>query len=104
MNRVFKPLALLLLLMVTQQGAAVHELSHHPGWSAATVRIDAGTAAETSCALCPAFAQALTPAFSHSFHIPLFGRASPERRSEPRYSAFDAAVPQPRNRGPPSAS
>jgi hypothetical protein len=66
--------------------------------------MDAGVAADTSCTLCPAFAQAVTAAFSHSFHVPPLGRAAPEVQSEPRYSAIDASVPQPRSRGPPSLS
>jgi len=104
MNHVFKLLALLLLLMGAQQAAVVHELSHVSGWSSEAPRVEAGTAADTSCALCPVFAQVITPAFSHSFHIPPLGRASPEQSSEPRHSAIDATVPRPRSRGPPSLS
>jgi hypothetical protein len=104
MKHVFKLLALLLLLLLAQQGAVVHELSHLPGWSSAAIQVDVGTAADASCALCPAFAQAVAAAFSHSFHIPLLGRASPELNSEPRFSAHEATVPRPRSRGPPSSS
>jgi hypothetical protein len=103
MNHVFKLLALLLLLGA-QQAAVVHELSHVTGWSGEAARVEAGTAADTSCALCPVFAQVVTPAFSHSFHIPPLGRAFPEQVSEPRYWAIDATVPRPRSRGPPSLS
>lgn len=99
-----KSLGLLLLLIVAQQGAVVHELSHVPGLGAATVGVDARGVADTSCALCPAFAQVATPAFSHAFHIPLLIRAEADRFSELRYEAIDSAVPTPRSRGPPSLS
>jgi hypothetical protein len=104
MRQVFKTLGLLLLLMMAQQGAVVHELSHvsdahHVGLQAQT---EGG--ADKTCALCPAFAQVVTPAFSHSFHIPLLVRFAPEPLSEPRYAAIDAAAPRPRSRGPPSLS
>lgn len=104
MRQVFKSLGLLLLLMVAQQGAVVHELSHvvdadHVGLRAQT---DAGV--DKSCALCPAFAQVVTPAFSHSFHIPFLVRLVLDPVSEPQYAAIDAAVPRPRSRGPPSLS
>jgi hypothetical protein len=54
--------------------------------------------------LCPEFAQVVTPAFSHSFHIPLLVRFALESVPEPRFAAVDAAVPRPRSRGPPSLS
>jgi hypothetical protein len=104
MNHIVKLLALLLLLMGAQQAAVVHELGHISGWNGETARVEAGTAADTSCALCPVFAQVVTPAFSHSFHIPPLGRARPEQSSEPSYSAIDDTVPRPRSRGPPSLS
>jgi hypothetical protein len=86
MNHVYKLLALLLLLMGAQQASVVHELSHVSGWSNESVRVEAGTAADTSCALCPVFAQVVTPAFSHSFHIPPLG----DRR-------HGSTTPQPRS-------
>lgn len=104
MRHVLKPLGLLLLLLVAQHGAVVHEFSHFSDWNSAVAHVDAGGAADTSCALCPEFAQAATPAFSHSFQTPPLGRAAPEVKSEPQYSAIDATVPRPRSRGPPSLS
>jgi hypothetical protein len=104
MRQAFKPLGLLLLLMVAQQGAVVHELSHVAGANNSELRVQSGGAADTTCALCPAFAQVVTPAFSHSFHVPLLVRFALELISEPRYLAIDAAVPRPRSRGPPSLS
>jgi hypothetical protein len=104
MRQVFKVLGLLLLLMVAQQGAVVHELSHVSGANHVDLRAQSDGAADKTCALCPAFAQVVTPAFSHSFHIPLLVRFSLEPVSEPQYAAIDAAVPRPRSRGPPSLS
>ena len=104
MRQLFKSLGLLLLLMVAQQGAVVHELSHVSGASNGELRVQSNGTADTTCAQCPAFAQVVTPAFSHSFHIPLLVRFALEVISEPRYLAIDATVPRPRSRGPPSLS
>jgi hypothetical protein len=104
MRQAFKALALLLLMMAAQQGAVVHELSHVFGANHVDLRVQPGGAADETCALCPAFAQVVTPAFSHSFHIPLLVRLALEPISEPLYAAIDAAVPRPRSRGPPSLS
>ena len=105
MRQVFKTLGLLLLLMVAQHGAVVHELSHFSDAGHVGLQVQAGDgAADKTCALCPAFAQVVTPAFSHSFHIPLLVRFALVPVSERRYAAIDAAVPRPRSRGPPSLS
>jgi len=123
MRHLFKILSLLLLLMTAEQGAVVHELSHYSGattfgttqsgthqagiksGAAGTeARIDARGSADATCALCPAFAQVLTPAFSHSFQVPLLVRADLPRIGEPEYLALETAVPTPRSRGPPSSS
>lgn len=104
MRNLYKALGLLLLLMTAQQGAVVHELSHLTGAAQAQLRIDAGGAADSTCVLCPAFAQAATPAFSHSFHIPLLVRTGSQLTPEPRFVGLDASVPRPRSRGPPSSS
>jgi hypothetical protein len=103
LKHAIKALGLLLLLMVAQQGALVHELSHVFRASDPQLKVDSG-AAETSCALCPAFAQVATPAVSHAFDVPLLGRATPLLAAEPRHAAIDASVPRPRSRGPPSLS
>jgi hypothetical protein len=116
MRQVLKSLGLLLLLLIAQQGAVVHEIGHLSEVSSSDVsssdvgssdvgsseaRSSAGLA-DAACALCPAFAQVVTPAFSHSFHIPVLLRAALERGTDPRYIAVEAAVPTPRSRGPPS--
>jgi len=105
MRNVYKALSLLLLLLTAQQGAVNHELSHFSPAGQADVRIDAGgMAADALCALCPAFAQALTPTFGHSVDIPLLVRITSHLTPELRFVAVDAAVPRPRSRGPPSLS
>lgn len=99
MKHVVKLLGLLLLLILAQQGAVVHELSHvSRGTSAIAV---SSNVLDSSCAQCPAFAQVVAPAFSHSFCVPSLIRTAYEVGAEPIYAAFDIAVPQPRNRGPP---
>jgi hypothetical protein len=103
MRQVLKSLGLLLLLLIAQQGAVVHEVGHLSEASSSVARVDASLA-DAACALCPAFAQVVTPAFSHSFHIPVLLRAALDRATDPLYAAVDAAVPTPRSRGPPSAA
>jgi hypothetical protein len=102
MKDVYKALGLLLLLLMAQQGAVTHELSHFSSADQAGLRIDSGGVVEATCALCPAFAQAVTPTFGHSFHIPPLVRATSQVSPEPRFVAVNAGVPRPRNRGPPS--
>ena|SRR5271170_4261864 len=111
MRQVLKSLGLLLLLLIAQQGAVVHEIGHLSEISSSDVSSNnvsssearsTAALADATCALCPAFAQVATPAFSHSFHIPVLLRAALERSTDPRYIAVEAAVPTPRSRGPPS--
>jgi hypothetical protein len=104
MRQFCKTLSLLLLLLLAQQGAVVHELGHFSRVSAAGHQADASGAAEKPCAQCSVFAQVFTPAVSHSFDLPLLHRAGQDLRSKLQYSAPDAAVPLARSRGPPSSS
>lgn len=101
MRYLLKPLAILLLLLVAQQGAVVHELGHVAGVRDAATQVVSGVVDKT-CVLCPAFAQAASPAFSHAFHIPSLVRTALHESAEPLYAAISAAVPQPRSRGPPA--
>ena len=101
MRDTFKALGLLLLLLMAQQGAVDHELSHLSPTDQAELSIDAGRLADATCALCAAFAQVVTPTFSHTFDIPSLARATPQLTPEPRFVAVNAAVPRPRSRGPP---
>lgn len=102
MRDVFKALGLLLLLLTAQQGAVGHELSHFSPTDRAGLTIDAGGVADVTCTLCAAFAQVVTPTFSHAFNIPLLVRTPSQLIPEPRFAAVNAAVPRPRSRGPPS--
>jgi hypothetical protein len=105
MRDVFKALGLLLLLLLAQKGAVDHELSH---FSATDQRagpgIEAGGVADTTCALCAAFAQVVTPTFSHAFTLPPLVRTASQLIPDPRFAAVNAAAPRPRSRGPPSLS
>jgi hypothetical protein len=104
MRNVYKVLGLFLLLLTAQQGAVVHELSHLSGAEQARIRVDAGGTVDTSCALCPAFAQAAAAAFSHSFQIPQLVRVGLQLTPEPQFATVDTPVPPPRSRGPPFLS
>jgi hypothetical protein len=104
MKHAFRALSLLLLLLLAQQGAVVHELSHVFRAGDAALQVESGGVADPTCALCPAFAQVASPAVSHAFQVPVLGRAAPLRAAELASSAIDASVPKPRSRGPPSLS
>lgn len=104
MRNSFKALGLLLLLLTAQQGAVNHELSHFSNLGQVQLKAGSGAAVDTTCALCPAFAQAASPAFSHSFDIPLLVRVASQLIPEPRCAVAQSAVPRPRSRGPPSLS
>jgi hypothetical protein len=100
MKHALKLVGLMLLLITAQQGAVVHELSHLSGASGTEISADTGVANST-CALCPAFAQASAPAFSHSFPIPELARATLEPSAKPVIAVIESAVPTSRARGPP---
>jgi hypothetical protein len=105
MRHVCKTLGLLLLLLLAQQGAVVHELGHFSRVSAAAgLQADSSGTAEKPCAQCGVFAQVFTPAVSHSFDVTLLHRAAPDLGSKLQFSAPAAAVPRARSRGPPSSS
>ncbi len=94
----------MLLLIAAQQGAVVHEVGHLSGGAhGAHFGVDSG-ATDGGCALCPAFAQVVSPAFSHSIPFPPLVRAELERSPEPRLEAIGSNLLTPRNRGPPSRS
>ncbi len=103
MRNVYKALGLLLLLVTAQQGAVNHELSHFSNPGRVEMRVKAAVV-DTTCTLCPAFAQAATAAFSHSLQIPLLTRVASQLIPEPHHAVVDSAVPQPRSRGPPFLS
>ena len=100
MRHAFKLLGLIALLLVAQQGAVIHELRHVTGSSSAR-KVSSGLVLDATCAQCPAFAQVVSPAFSHSFHIPSLVRAAPNLSAGPLYAVINTAAPCPRSRGPP---
>ena len=104
MRYVYRALTLVLLLIAAQQGAVVHELSHVSDGHGAALTLDSGGVSDGTCVLCPAFAQAASPAFGHSFNIPLIDRTEVERGAERQIGVIDTAVSTPRSRGPPSLS
>jgi hypothetical protein len=97
-------LGLMLFLISGQQGAVVHELGHFAGAHTPDLSKAAGDFLDPACALCPSFAQAASPAFSHSFVLPLLVRAYIERGVEAPIGAATAAAPAPRSRGHPFLS
>jgi hypothetical protein len=103
LKHISKVLGLVLLLMSGHQGAVVHELDHFAGARTPELSKASGDSLDPACALCPAFAQASGPAFSHSFVLPPLARARIGRRDETPMVAATAAVPAPRSRGPPFA-
>jgi hypothetical protein len=97
-------LGLMLFLISGQQGAVVHELGHFAGTHTPDVSKAAGGSLDPACALCPSFAQAASPTFSHSFVLPLLVRTYIERGVEAPIGAATATAPAPRSRGPPFVS
>ena len=112
MRDALKLIGLLAVLLLAQQGAVVHELSHvfgtahHVSGTAHStgLKIDTRGAADSVCAQCPAFAQVTTPAFSHSFQIPIQVLIAAQLASELIIAAIETALPDPRSRGPPALS
>jgi hypothetical protein len=103
-SHLYRVLCLVLLVIAAQQGAVVHEVGHLSGSAhGANFGVESG-AIDGGCALCPAFAQVVSPAFSHSIPLPPLVRAELERSPEPRLEAIGSPVLTPRNRGPPSRS
>ena len=103
MSHALKCLGLLLVLLLAQQGAVVHELSHVSAALSAGSKLDAGNSVD-ACAQCPAFAQASTPAFSHAFQLPLKVLITAQLTTELTIAAIEAALPDPRSRGPPASN
>ncbi len=94
----------MLLLILTQQGAVVHELGHLIGAMRATVQVRSSAGVEGPCPYCAEFAQVVTPAFSHSLQMPRLTLAEPELGAALAPAAVIAWIPSPRSRGPPLKS
>jgi len=97
-------LGLMLFLISGQQGAVVHELGHFAAAHTPEGSKASDDAVDPACALCPSFAQAASPAVSHSFVLPSLVRAYIDREVEAPIGATTAAAPAPRSRGPPFVS
>jgi hypothetical protein len=106
LRRLELTLLLPLLLVLAQQGAALHELSHlyYSGTAAAGAQLhDSRLLTDRSaCTVCLSFAQVATPAAASLATlqaVPAARQPSPE----PRYDFPAVAPPTPRSRGPPTA-
>ncbi len=102
MKATLRSIALLSSLLFAQQGAIVHELGHVTAWMRAVTEVGPGHRAEKPCALCPVYAQAVTPACSHPYPRPRLTHATPDRTSAPLLASVGTAAPRPRSRGPPT--
>jgi hypothetical protein len=93
-----------LLLVLVQQGAVLHglsHLSHGEGESGVTVRADL-QALDGACLTCAAYAQVANPV-AVNVGTPAVRPAEFLPTPEPRYRIIAADAPTPRNRGPPQA-
>ena len=101
MRKFFIALLLPLLLVIAQQGAALHALSHIHPVSSTQAWTQTESAAEKTCELCLEFSQLGNPV-SASLYILALGSVPIESLSDPKYSIIAAGIPTPRSRGPPA--
>lgn len=99
-------LPLLALLLIAQQGATLHELSHlHDVGQelGAQARADNAPCDNAHCPTCQSFAQVAHPAAASTatFVAPAAVLA---RSPTPLYSIVSASAPTPRSRGPPQVT
>ena len=96
-------LLLPVLLILSQHGAWLHELSH-AAYAATPHQVavqQAGNCLETGvCASCQSFGQ-LGSALSSSLAVLAAAVIRPCPQTEPQYLSPSAQLPAPRNRGPP---
>jgi hypothetical protein len=104
MRQVFKSIGLLLLLIMAQQGALVHDFEHVARLTSVGASLGSHVLGDSACALCPAYAQAASAALSHTFPVPQLGRIPALRSASFSPAAILAASPTPRSRGPPASS
>jgi hypothetical protein len=98
-------LPLLALLLVAQQGAMLHELSHlRADRRAVAVHVSDNAVPSDSgrCLACEAFAQIAHPAAGFALVIAAAPAATPAA-PDPLFSVIGASAPTPRSRGPPQA-
>lgn len=105
MRRLSVALAFPLLLLLAEQGAWLHELSHtyYSGRALqAQVSRNDGLVDNSQCLTCQAFAQVASPV-SSSASSPTILPATFLRSPDPAYHIVGADAPTPRSRGPPPA-
>lgn len=102
MRKLHISIGLALLLLLAQQGAVLHEVSHicRVGTNVQE-QLHAQTALEKSCELCLAFSQVANPA-GNSVAPGQFEPSSCAARSLAARAAIPVDVPTPRSRGPPA--
>jgi hypothetical protein len=104
MRRIHISLALALLLLLAQQGAVLHEISHIIQLQGVEgARAQSESHAGKICELCVAFSQVANPA-GHSVANTSFEPASCSATTDWSCAATPAFIPTPRSRGPPSAT
>ncbi len=101
MRKLHISLGIALLLLLAQQGAVLHEISHICQVSRADARVHASTLADKTCELCLAFSQVANPA-SQSVDQYLSTPATCSAELARVTAEMAAPVPTPRSRGPPS--
>jgi len=103
MRKLHISLALSLLLLLAQQGAMLHELSHLARAGSTAAGLQADSSFDKACELCLAFSQLghTAGATGHAVH---FEPSAHAVRAIPRSAATPADVPTARSRGPPLAS
>jgi hypothetical protein len=95
----------LLLLLVAQHGAVLHELSHlSHATSTHGPMLDQGDQLpdNSSCPTCQAFSQVANPATASSLVL-AYCPAAFIAALDPSYAILGAETPTPRSRGPPQA-
>jgi len=104
MRKLHISIAVSLLLLLVQQGAVLHEMSHmcRVGTVAVSVKADSGIL-EKACDLCLAFSQVANPA-ANTVTIPFFEPTACAAGSDTSCATTPAAVLTPRSRGPPASA
>lgn len=100
LRRLCRTLLLPLLLLLAQQGALLHELSHY---AAPTTQAEGGKKRATGpCELCMAFAQVQSATGPAAVPLPLLAGLGFQRVERAPVAARTTTPLTPRNRGPPS--
>jgi hypothetical protein len=101
MRKLHISIGICLLLLLAQQGAVLHQVSHLCQFGSVDVRVQSDTMLEKTCELCLAFSQLAHPA-SHSVHVPRFEPSACVAGAFLDRAAAPATTPTPRSRGPPA--